>query len=163
MADCPCCQLTPRASAGQALRLMNADDLPTRWTPPALLLGFKEMPYPGLAYALEVVNHAHAVLGSVAFVQAVQGKLSQPKQYLAPPLAILSQVLIRQKTRVFGLPASSPRQPGHGFFSLIKARQSPQSIPHGAISFARKGLVLVALFGVMSPLYPVVHWFLNLL
>ena len=51
---------------------MDADHLAARWTGPPLLLGFEEMPYAGLAYALEVFNHAHAVFGSVPLIQVVQ-------------------------------------------------------------------------------------------
>jgi hypothetical protein len=52
-------------------------------------------------------------------------------------------------TRVFGLSLSSPRQPGHGFFSLVNARQRPQFIPQGAISVVRITFVFVELIGVM--------------
>ena len=54
------------------MRVVHADDHPARWTGPALLLGFEEMPYAGLAYALEVFNHAHTVPGSVALIEVVQ-------------------------------------------------------------------------------------------
>ena len=78
------------------------------------------------------------------------GKLSQEKQYLNPPRFIFSQVLIRHWTRVFGLPLSSPRQPGQGFCGLLYAMQSRQFIPHGAIKVHRIGSVRFDLRGIIS-------------
>ncbi len=54
------------------MRLMDTEDLPTVRAGPALLLSFNEMSYAGLAYVLEVFNHAHAVLGSVALIQVAK-------------------------------------------------------------------------------------------
>jgi len=60
--------LTPLAAAGEALRIMDADDLAAGRAGPFLSLAFYEFPYAGLLYVLEVADHTHAVLGSVAFV-----------------------------------------------------------------------------------------------
>jgi hypothetical protein len=81
-----------------------------------------------------------------------QGKLSHKKQYLALEFTIFSQFLIRHTTQDFDLWLSSPRQPGHGFLSLVYARQRRQIIPQGAISFVEIALVFVDLFNVMSDL-----------
>ena len=78
-----------------------------------------------------------------------QGKLSQPKQYLILAFAIFSQFLIRHTTQDFDLRLSSPRQPGHGFFSLVNALQRRQFIPQGAISFVEIAVVFVELFDVI--------------
>ena len=78
-----------------------------------------------------------------------QGKLSQPKQYLTLAFTIFSQFLILHKTQDFDLRLSSPRQPGHGFFSFVNALQRRQFIPQGAISFAEIAVVFVDLFDVM--------------
>lgn len=79
-----------------------------------------------------------------------QGKLSQPKQYLILEFTIFSQFFIRHATQDFGLRLSSPRQPGHGFLSLVYARQRRQFIPQGAISFVEIAVAFVDLFDVMS-------------
>ena len=50
----------------------------------------------------------------------------------------------------FDLRLSSPRQPGHGFLSLVYAMQRRQFIPQGAISFVEIAVVFVDLFDVMS-------------
>jgi hypothetical protein len=71
------------------------------------------------------------------------------KQYLTLPCRIFSQFLIRQVTRVFGLTLSSPRQPGHAFFSRVYAIQIRQFIPQGAISVVRIAFVFADLIGVM--------------
>ena len=78
-----------------------------------------------------------------------QGKLSQQKQYLTLAFTIFSQFLIRHTTQDFDLRLSSPRQPGHGFLSLVNARQRRQFIPQGAISFVEIAVVFVDLFDVM--------------
>ena len=64
------------------------------------------------------------------------GKLAQSVQKLPPTLRLEPQVLILHVTRVFGLPRSSPLQPGHLFRLRKNARQSAQFMPHGAISSA---------------------------
>lgn len=79
----------------------------------------------------------------------MQGKLSQSKQYLALAFAIFSQFLILHSTRDFDLRLSSPRQPGHGFLSLVNARQRRQFIPQGAISFVEIAVVFVDLIDFM--------------
>ena len=80
-----------------------------------------------------------------------QGKLSQEKQYLTLAFTIFSQFLILHATQDFDLRLSSPRQPGHGFLSLVNARQSRQFIPQGAISFVGIAVVFVDLFDVIDP------------
>ena len=78
-----------------------------------------------------------------------QGKLSHEKQYLTVAFTIFSQFLILHATQDFDLRLSSPRQPGHGFLSLVNARQRRQFIPQGAISFVGIAVVFVDLFDVM--------------
>jgi hypothetical protein len=78
-----------------------------------------------------------------------QGKLSQPKQYLTSAFTIFSQYLIRHATQNFDLRRFSPRQPGHGFLSLVYARQRRQFIPQAAISFVDIAVVFVDLFDAM--------------
>ena len=79
-----------------------------------------------------------------------QGKLSQPEQYLTLASTIFSQFLTRHATQDFDLKLSSPRQPGHGFLSLVYALHRRQFIPQGAISFVEIAVLFVDLFGVMS-------------
>jgi len=55
-------------AAGEALRIMDTDDMAAGWAGPLSPLAFDEFPYAGLFYVLEIVDHAHAVLGSVALV-----------------------------------------------------------------------------------------------
>jgi len=81
-----------------------------------------------------------------------QGKLSQPKQYLTLAFAIFSQFLILHATHDFDLRLSSPRQPGHGFLSLVYARHRRQFIPQGAISFVELRLFLsISLMSCQDP------------
>ncbi len=80
------------------------------------------------------------------WLSLAQGKLSQPKQYLCPALAVFSQFLIRHMAQDFDLRLSSPLQPGHGFFSLPNARHRRQFIPQGAISLAG-----IAFFSFINP------------
>lgn len=84
------------------------------------------------------------------WLSLTQGKLSQPKQYLTLAFTIFSQFLIRHATQDVDLWLSSPRQPGHGFLSLVYARQRRQFIPQGAISFVEIAVVFVDLFDAMS-------------
>jgi hypothetical protein len=88
------------------------------------------------------------------WLRLAQGKLSQPKQYLTSAFTIFSQFLIRYTTQDFDLRRSSPRQPGHGFLSLVIARQRPQFIPQEAISFAEIADVFVDLLDVMPGSLP---------
>lgn len=79
-----------------------------------------------------------------------QGKLSQAKQYLALEFTIFSQFLILHSVQDFDLRLSSPRQPGHGFRSLVNARHRRQFIPQGAISFVEIVVVFVDLFDIIT-------------
>ena len=79
----------------------------------------------------------------------MQGKLSQPKQYLTSAFMIFSQFLIRHTMHDFDSRRSSPRQPGHGFFSRVYARQRRQFIPQEAISFVGIAVVFVDLLDDM--------------
>jgi hypothetical protein len=84
------------------------------------------------------------------WLSLTQGKLSQPKQYLTLAFTVFSQFLIRHTTQDVDLWLSSARQPGHGFLSLVYARQRRQFIPQEAISFVEIAVVSVDLFDVMS-------------
>ena len=64
----------------------------------------------------------------------LHGKLSQSTQNELVPLAMVSHVLILHVRQYRGLATSSPLHPGHRFLSLRWPRQSPQSMPQGAIS-----------------------------
>jgi hypothetical protein len=108
-------------------------------------------PYAQLLYAREIIDHAHAIFDSISFIQVIQpvaGKSVTTEAVRDFTLPSSSQFLIRQATRVFGLPLSSPRQPGHGFSSLICAMQRRQFIPQGAISAVRIALDIVDLVRV---------------
>jgi hypothetical protein len=64
--------LTPPVLAKDTLRLVNADYLAAPGTDPLFFFASDEMPYAELPDALQIVDHAHAVLGSIALVQMVQ-------------------------------------------------------------------------------------------
>ena len=51
---------------------MNADYLATLGTGPSFLFVSNELSYANLPYTHEIVNHAHAILGSIALIQMAQ-------------------------------------------------------------------------------------------
>jgi hypothetical protein len=51
---------------------MNTEQLTALGTGPPFLLVSDELPYADLPYIHEIINHAHAVLGSVAMIQVIQ-------------------------------------------------------------------------------------------
>jgi hypothetical protein len=51
---------------------VNTDDLTALGTGPPFLFAFNEMPYAELPDVLQIVDHAHAILGSIALIQMVQ-------------------------------------------------------------------------------------------
>ena len=51
---------------------MNTDYLAALGTGPPFLFVPNEMPYAELLYVLEIVNHTHTILGSIALVQVLQ-------------------------------------------------------------------------------------------
>jgi hypothetical protein len=63
---------TPLVFARKALRLMNTNYLAALGTGPPFLFVSNEMSYAELAYVLEIINHTHAILGSIALIQMVQ-------------------------------------------------------------------------------------------
>jgi hypothetical protein len=58
--------------ARKALRLMNTNYLTALRTGPPFLFISNKMPYTELPYVLEILNHTHTILGSIAFIQMVQ-------------------------------------------------------------------------------------------
>ena len=51
---------------------MNADRCATFWAGPALLFVSDKLSYTKLLYSFEIIDHAHAVLGPVTFIQVLQ-------------------------------------------------------------------------------------------
>ena len=64
--------LTPLVSTRKALRLMNTDYLTAFRTGPLFFFVCNEISYAKLPYLLEIVNHTHAILGSISLIQVVQ-------------------------------------------------------------------------------------------
>ena len=84
---------------------MNTDYLAALRTGPFFLFPFNKIPDAEFSDVLQIVDHAHTILGSVPLIQVIQsaqGKFSQPEQYLTSAPATLSQFLIGHSTRVFG-------------------------------------------------------------
>jgi hypothetical protein len=50
---------------------MNTDYLTALWTGPPFLFVFNELSYAYLLYIHEIVNHTHAILGSIALIQVI--------------------------------------------------------------------------------------------
>jgi len=61
-------RLMPFTAAGEAFWFMDADYPAAVRAGPSLPFAFDEFPYAGLFDVLEIVDHAHAVLCSVALV-----------------------------------------------------------------------------------------------
>ena len=51
---------------------MNTNDLTALGTGPPFLFVSNEMSYAELFYFLEIINHTHTILGSIALIQVVQ-------------------------------------------------------------------------------------------
>ena len=64
--------LTPSVSARKALRLMDTNNLTALWAHPPLHFASDETPDTDTLYCLQVVDHAHPVLGSISIVQMIQ-------------------------------------------------------------------------------------------
>lgn len=48
---------------------MDTNDSTAFWIHPFLLFFADKMPYAELSYNIEILNHAHAILGSIAIIQ----------------------------------------------------------------------------------------------
>ncbi len=64
--------LTPRVPAIKALRIVNTENLTALRAAPPFFFAFNEMPYAEILYVLEIVDHAHDILGSIPLIQMVQ-------------------------------------------------------------------------------------------
>ena len=87
---------TPWMSAGKTSRPMNRKQPAARGAGPSFFLAPDELPYAGLAYILQVFNHAHGVLRSVTLVQVLQpgaGIAFAPEAVPGPTLCDLLTVL----------------------------------------------------------------------
>lgn len=70
--------LMPLSAAGQALGFVDADQIAALWAGPLLLFVSDEASYPIFLNVFEIFDHAHAVFGSVAFIELLEpgaGKL----------------------------------------------------------------------------------------
>ena len=70
--------LTPRVAARETLRFMNTQQLTALRTGPSFLFVLYELSYTELLDAHKIVNHAHAILRPIAFVQVVQFVAREP-------------------------------------------------------------------------------------
>lgn len=64
--------LTPLMFARKTLRLMNTNYLTALGTGPPFLFVSNKMSYAELPYVLEIVNHTHTILSSIALIQVFQ-------------------------------------------------------------------------------------------
>jgi len=51
---------------------VNTEDLPAFWAAPSFFFVSDEMLYAEFSYVLEIVDHAHAILGPIPLIQTVQ-------------------------------------------------------------------------------------------
>ena len=75
---------------------MNANNLATFVTGPPFIFVSHEMSYAELFYEHEIVNHAHAILGSIPFIQVIQPvarKASTAEAVLDPTFHYLLAIL----------------------------------------------------------------------
>ena len=63
--------LTPLIFARKTFRYMNTNHLTALGAGPPLLFISYKLSYAKFSYSLEIVDHAHAVLGSIALIQMV--------------------------------------------------------------------------------------------
>ena len=64
--------LTPRVLAIKTLWLMNTEYLTAHRASPPFFFVSDEMPYPKLSNSIKIVDHAHAILGSIPLIQMFQ-------------------------------------------------------------------------------------------
>jgi len=75
---------------------VNAKQFSASWTSPPFLFAIDELPYADRSYPHEIFDHAHAVLGSIAFIQVIQpvaGKRVAPETVRDLPLSEMHAVL----------------------------------------------------------------------
>jgi hypothetical protein len=56
----------------KTLRFMNAEHLTAFWASPPFFFISDELPYAEFSNVIEVINHAHAILGPIPLIQMVQ-------------------------------------------------------------------------------------------
>ena len=66
------CILTPLVLARKAVRLVNTEYFAALRTGPPFLFVSNELSQTELLYIHEIVNHTHAILGSIALIQVIQ-------------------------------------------------------------------------------------------
>jgi hypothetical protein len=79
--------------AKKALRFMNTYHLTAPGTGPLFFFGFHEMSYAELLYMHEIVDHAHAILNSIALVKVFQPLAGKPVAAKAVPGFTVPQLL----------------------------------------------------------------------
>ena len=75
---------------------MNTNHIATLGTGPLVLFGSNEISQAEFPYVLKIVNHAHAILGSIPFIQVIQPvarKASTAEAVLDPTFHYLLAIL----------------------------------------------------------------------
>jgi hypothetical protein len=84
---------TPRTPAGKALRLVNAKNRAASWTGPSFLFISDELPDTDFLDVHEILDHAHGILGSIAFIQVFQPIAGKTVTAETEPVFILCHIL----------------------------------------------------------------------
>jgi hypothetical protein len=84
--------------------LMNTNYFAARGTCPLVLFLFDEMSYADLLYVLKIINHAHSVVISVSYVEAVQQVAwAFPASGAVPQIASLEHITLFYPAQGSGL------------------------------------------------------------
>jgi hypothetical protein len=100
----------PRIPAKKAMRLVNRDHLAALGTGPSLFFMPDEIPYAELPDILEVVDHAHAVLGSIPLIQMLQPVAGE---------AVAAEAVLESGIRHFVTVPNAARDDGFRFNTAV--------------------------------------------
>jgi hypothetical protein len=100
----------PRVPTEKALRLVNRDHLAAPGTGPSFFFMPDETPYAERADALEIVEHAHAVLGSIPLIQMLQSGAGE---------AVATEAVLASGIRHFVTVPDTARDDGFRFNAAV--------------------------------------------
>ncbi len=137
----------------KTLRLVNTEYLTAFRAAPPFFFASDEMPYAEFSDVLEIVDHAHAILGSVPLIQIVQPGARE---------AITTEAVLDFGVHHFLTVLDSACDTNFFFEAIVTSAaeawflisrvcdQRRQFIPQGAISFVENAIAFVDLFDVFD-------------
>ena len=118
---------------------MDTKDCPAFGTGPPSLFVLNEMPYAELPYVLEILNHTHAIRGSIPLIQVIQiGTRKAVTTETVPDSSLYDVLTVLDSARDAGFRFDAVVAPATGTCILLSLIRHAEATVHSAGSDQRR-------------------------